>query len=138
MADNSNSANTLISLLLSGLGVIAIFVGGYYLFKKLFKQKEILPESQVDVLKAADVITWFKKEENLKLFEENPDFLPVAMKNKAVKDAGIDISEEKNSCIVAIFDKEKKSIVTGQIFVYKEMDDDLKKMFGDKDMIVLK
>lgn len=139
----SNSSHVSDSSFMGIILIIGFAVGlgvGIYLFRRFFKAEyKGIEKVQVDVLKAIDVVNWFKKDEILKQIRENPDIICVAIKGDSVKTIGniTDVSDNKNQCVVALFNKKKNSIITGQIFIYKEMEEDLKKMFGDKDMIVI-
>lgn len=123
--------------------LVLVFVGGgFYLLRRLFGQEsdfKISDKVQVEVLRANDVISWFKKDDILKQIKENPDIQCVVIKGESVKMVQDikNIPENKNYCMVALFDKKSSSVVTAQVFIYKEMEEDLVKMFGDKDMIVL-
>lgn len=141
MLSNYNFSDSSLSVMILIFG-FAIALGiGFYLFIRFFKQetKFKLSAVEVDVLKAADVISWFKIEDNLKQLKENPELQPVVLKGDAVKTLKSfkNISEDKNRCVAALFDKTKNHVAIAQVFIYKVMEEDLIKMFGNKDMIIM-
>lgn len=114
-------------LLLGILGFVVVGIGIITAFaKKSYETKE------VEILKMEDVIIFFKKKEVFDKLVSNNNFMAVAIK------------ENKNGyyqIICTIYDKNKEKVSNIDnctlMFKAKNIDNDLKNAFGDKDMIVL-
>jgi len=124
--------------------VVLIITGGFLLFK--FKDifsggEEPLEFTEQNTVAAKDIISWFKKPENANILKENSDFIALCIKGnetlKYVKDTNFGSQENKIDCVAAIFDSKKNEIVKGILFKCNQLNEDLLKLFGDKDMIVL-
>jgi hypothetical protein len=119
--------------------VAAIFIigGAVFFILRFFKSKSPLKEIQVEILKASDVIAWFKNDDIMKRIDKEK-ILPIIVKDKEVENLISKSFESKQCCLVCILDRKRNKIIEGEMFVYNEMDEDLKKMFGEKDMIIFK
>ena len=107
-----------------GIGIIIAFVNKFS--KKTYNTKE------VEILKLEDVIIFFKKKEIFDKLKSNDNFLAVAIKEN---------KKDYYQIVCTIYDKSKEEVLNFDnctlMFKAKDIDNDLKNAFGNKDMIVL-
>ena len=107
-----------------GIGIIIAFVNKFS--KKTYNTKE------VEILKMEDVIIFFKKKEIFDKLKSNDNFLAVAIKEN---------KKDYYQIVCTIYDKSKEEVLNFNnctlMFKAKDIDNDLKNAFGNKDMIVL-
>lgn len=118
-------------LLLGILGFVVVGIGIIIAFTNKFSKK-LYETKEVEILKMEDVIIFFKKKEVFDKLVSNNNFMAVAIK------------ENKNGyyqIICTIYDKSKEKVLNIDnctlMFKAKNIDNDLKNAFGNKDMIVL-
>lgn len=75
-----------------------------------------------------DIICYFKSENRLNLLKTNSDLLPIVFKEQ---------EEEDYSVLSCIFNKQNGDIKNAYLWHADQLEDDLKKAFGDKNMIIL-
>lgn len=94
--------------------------------KKLYNIKE------VEILKMEDVIIFLKKKEIFDKLKSDNNLIAVAVKEN---------KKDYYQIICTIYDKSKEEILNIDnctlMFKAKDIDNDLKNAFGDKDMIVM-
>ncbi len=107
-----------------GIGIIIVFVNKFS--KKTYDTKE------VEILKLEDVIIFFKKKEVFDKLKSNDNFLAVAIKEN---------KKDYYQIVCTIYDKSKEEVLNIDnytlMFKAKDIDNDLKNSFGNKNMIVL-
>ena len=112
-----------------GIGIIIVFVNKFS--KKTYNTKE------VEILKLEDVIIFFKKKEIFDKLVSNDNLIAVAIKEKNK------LKSDKYSynILLTLYDEKTEDILTIDnctlMFKAKDIDNDLKNAFGNKDMIVL-
>lgn len=112
-----------------GIGIIIAFVNKFS--KKTYNTKE------VEILKLEDVIIFFKKKEIFDKLVSNDNLIAVAIKEKNK------LKSDKYSynILLTLYDEKTEDILTIDnctlMFKAKDIDNDLKNAFGNKDMIVL-
>ncbi|BCZ19960.1 hypothetical protein NHP190012_16020 [Helicobacter sp. NHP19-012] len=95
------------------------FLGDSVIFKEIISFKD-------------DIVAWFKSPERLHYLQKNKKVLAVSIKEK--------LSNENYGIINCLFNIETEEIDGKEALGIqgKEIDEDIQKNFGDKDMIVLK
>lgn len=86
----------------------------------------------VEELRFADIIAFFKNPELLEMLHSSPDYLAVAIKEKN--------KDRRDVITCCLFDKEKNKVVEIERacrWKAKSLSTDLEEEFGDKDMIIL-
>lgn len=118
-------------LLLGILGFFAVAAGIAIAVANKFSKK-LYDIKEVEILKMEDVIIFFKKKEVLDKLKSNDNFLAVAIKEN---------KKDYYKIVLTIYDKSKEEVINIDNctlgFKAKDIDNDLKNAFGDKDMIVL-
>ncbi len=86
-------------------------------------------------------LKWFKEEAKIsEQLKKNPNLQCVLLKeipdefSKKLSDN----LENKNFIIAGLFDTSKNSLKSGIIFEYQTLDESVEKLFGDKQMVILK
>lgn len=126
------------------LGALLAAFGIYYLSKRNGLNIEI-EESKTDILDLPFVLEWFQRSDIKQLINSNSNYYPVLINSKIIKNyikesdiSKVGISENiDNVCFQAIFDNSKGEILKLRKITFSKIDQDLKAMFRDKDMIVL-
>ena len=112
-----------------------LIAGWWYLYKKFSKAPsniyDSFPKKEVEILTFEEIVKFFKSEEmNIEL-KNNKDIIAVAINTNENKDGF-------NSFFVGTFDKVKNCVKKGVVFDCKDVDEIIKKQFGDKRMIILR
>lgn len=87
-------------------------------------------EKIVDSVGLEDILRFFKEYNRLKLLRSDSNLLPIVIKEQF---------DENFSVIGCLFNKSTKEIINGNTFIWQteHLEDDLVKIFGDHDMIIL-
>ena len=109
-------------------GVVAVALIAVILSKMKKRPAEAI---EVDFLSLKDVVGFFKKPSTLEKLKASPDKLAVAVREG--------LGDGKTDVVLTLFDA-KSNAVEMPLAVYraKEIGPELLKLFGDKDMIVIK
>lgn len=88
---------------------------------------------EVDLLTMEEIIKSFKRKEVMEILHNNDDFIAVVIK---------EYKEDYYNIVCTLYDKAKDEVVGDfkfpLMFKAKDINEDLKNAFSDKDMIVLK
>lgn len=112
----------IVSLVVILLGLIVIII-----VKKRRWKNDV---KDVEELKMADIIAFFKNPKLLKMLKSSPDYLAVAIK---------DNNGDKNIVTTCLFNTKKNTVVSDRACQWnaEKLSADLEESFGDKDMIIL-
>ncbi|MEL3908316.1 MAG: hypothetical protein P1P64_04805 [Treponemataceae bacterium] len=116
----------IVLLVIGVIGLIALVA--FLMNKKRQDFSTVFHYEQVDVLTLEMIVTFFKQPEIIEKLRQDKNLLAVAVKN-----------EETKEVILTCFNKGTNQISSKAFtgYRYEKLDDDLIKMFGDKDMLVL-
>lgn len=102
-------------------------------FHFLNKEDYLKNVVEKDILKMEDLITFFKSEDIMENLKSDANILAVSIISK---------DRDYYKIICTLYNNEKKEVLIDDnlsvMFKSKDIDDDLKKAFSDKDMIVFK
>lgn len=119
---------------IGGLAVVVAALLGFLVYKKCFSHGpswEDIPPKKVKLLTFKEVIAFFRQPEVMEVLKTTPDAIAVAIQEK--KEDGV------TSVILCSYNKNSNKIVFP--FAHYEcdsLDEELVRVFGDKNMIVLK
>lgn len=123
------------SIAIGCLAVVVAALVGFLVYKKCFSHgpswKDIPPPKKVNLLTFKEVIAFFRQREVMEVLKTTPDAIAVAIREK--KEDGV------TSVILCSYNKKSNMIVFP--FAHYEcdsLDEELVRVFGDKNMIVLK
>lgn len=118
--------NTMIMVSVGAVAIIALF----FIIKSL--KTDNFETITQDSLSMKEVVTFFKGQEIFRELENNSNLKAVAIR-KNINSGNIKIT-------LALFDKTNDKIANtkhGKTYIVKNLDSDLEKAFGNKEMIVL-
>lgn len=128
--------NIITTVVWTVIGAVAVgFIGSLIFFFSKKSGTQILKSlaKEVNEIKFSDIITFFKNPARLDTLKKNKNLLAVAIRE-----------EEADGTIfvqACLYDEEKEKVIDmdNSFIVYKskQMDDELTKNFGDKNMIIL-
>lgn len=112
------------------IGTAAVLTIGAVLFLK--NKSLFIKVKKCNFLKMEDVIAFFKNKDIIQKLKSNKDFIAVAIK---------EYKNNRYHIICTLYDKAKEEVLDindySFMFKTKDIDNDLKNAFSDKDMIVL-
>ena len=91
-----------------------------------------IPTETREILSLTDVVSFFKQPDLIKLLKEDQNRIAVAIKEEAKEDSVI--------ITLCIYSKESQKLIMqekAKRYKVSKLSDDLKSIFGEKDMIVL-
>jgi ABC-type branched-subunit amino acid transport system permease subunit len=128
--------NTITTVIWTVIGAAAVALIGSLIYFRAKKNPLAMLKAnaiEVEVIKFQDVIAFFK----------NPARLDTLLKNKNLLAVAIREEEADGTIFVqaCLYDEEKEKVIDMEnsfiVYKSKQMDDELTKSFGNKDMIVL-
>lgn len=118
---------SVILIVLIAVAIIALFISK----NKKLALPDVAPIA-VDRITMELLISFFKKSDVLEKLKSDKKLIAVAIKEK---------SGDNFNIVCCLFDTEKNEVASGEnsrvVYTSKELSEDVKEQFGDKDMLVL-
>lgn len=122
---------------LNVLLIIGLFVGAYLIYRIIKQGKsdinidDIGEKIELNEINLEVIIDWFNQDEVKKLLSEDQNNKAILLKpGKSFK-----VDDKKNVAIQCVFNSKNNKIIKGRAITYQHMNEELEKMFGEKDMI---
>jgi len=118
------------TVVIGGGALVALSLTVVWLLVK--NRRSVMPKPiKVDRLGVADVVGFFKRPASLERLEASPDKIAVALKDKQDGD--------RTLITLTLFDKSTNEVEKPlALYSVKNVDVELRNLFGDKDMLVIK
>ena len=118
-----------------------IVIGGVIVLIILQLKRKTLPTRKVELFTLEAALKWFQEEAKIsEQLKKNPNLQCVLLK-KVPDEFGKKLKDNlkgKNLIVAGLFNSSKNSLENGIVFEYQTLDESIEKLFGDKEMVILK